>query len=144
MTNEYFMREALKEAHKALEKDEVPIGAVLTFNGRIVARGHNQVELLQDVTAHAEMLCITGASASFQSKYLSEYALYVTLEPCMMCASAIGWAQIGHLIYGARDEKKGYTLFGRSPLHPKCVVEHGILEEECSRLLKEFFKRKRN
>ncbi len=144
MTNEYFMKEALKEAHKALEKDEVPIGAVLVYNNRIVARGYNQVELLQDVTAHAEMLCITSASAAFQSKYLSDYSLYVTLEPCMMCAAAIGWAQIGRLVFGAFDEKKGYSLFGKSPLHPKCIVESGILQNECAQLLKDFFKSKRN
>ncbi len=141
MSNEYYMREALKEAHKAFEKDEVPIGSVLVYNKQIVARGHNQVELLQDITAHAEILCITAASAAFHSKYLTDYSLYVTLEPCMMCASAIGWAQISHLVFGAYDEQKGFTLYAPSPLHPKCLVEGGILQQECSVLLKDFFKK---
>lgn len=143
MTNEYFMREALKEAHKALEKDEVPIGAVLVYNDRIIARGHNQVEMLNDVTAHAEMLCITSAEAAFNSKYLPDYTLYVTLEPCIMCAGAMGWVQISKLVFGAYDEKKGYSLFGRSPLHPRCIVEGGVLQNECSELLKAFFRKKR-
>lgn len=143
MTNEYFMREALKEAYKALDKEEVPIGAVLVYGERIVARGHNQVELLNDVTAHAEMLCVTSASAAFQSKYLDDYTLYVTLEPCMMCAAAIGWAQISRLVFGAYDSKKGFSLYDKSPLHPKCIVEGGILQAECSELLTDFFKKRR-
>lgn len=139
----YFMSEALKEAKKALEKDEVPIGAVVVCKNQIVARGFNQVEMLHDVTAHAEMLAITSAANHFQTKYLSDCEIYVTLEPCMMCAAAIGWAQIKKIVYGAADEKKGFTLFSEKILHPKCKIEKGVLQEECSKLLKQFFLKKR-
>lgn len=139
----YFMQEALKEARKALEKEEVPIGAVIVCKNQIVARGFNQVELLHDVTAHAEILAITSAENHFQTKYLTDCEIYVTLEPCAMCASAIGWAQIKKLIYGAADDKKGFTKFSDKILHPKCKIEKGIMKEECSELLKQFFMKKR-
>jgi len=143
LPDEYYMREALKEAVYALEKDEVPIGAVIVSLGKIIARGHNQVELLKDVTAHAEMIAITSAANHFGSKYLTDCTLYVTLEPCMMCATAIGWAQIPRLVYGAVDEKKGFTLISKKVLHPKCEVVNGLLSDECSQLIKEFFRKKR-
>ncbi len=143
LPDEYFMREALKEARYALSKDEVPIGAVIVSNNRIIARGNNQVEMLKDVTAHAEMLAITAAANHFSSKYLTDCTLFVTLEPCMMCATAIGWAQISRLVYGASDEKKGFTLISKKVLHPKCEVKSGLLADEASELVKEFFRSKR-
>lgn len=143
LPDEYFMREALKEAKLALAKDEVPIGAVIVSNNKIIARGHNQVEMLKDVTAHAEMIAITAAANHFGSKYLTDCTLFVTLEPCMMCATAIGWAQISRLVYGASDEKKGFTLISKKVLHPKCEIENGLLADEASAMVKEFFKGKR-
>lgn len=134
---------AIKEAMQALEEDEVPVGAIMVSNNQIIGKGYNQVERLQDVTAHAEIMAITAAAGFFNSKYLKGCALYVTLEPCMMCAAAIGWAQVTQLVIGAMDLKKGFTLFTPSPLHPKTIVETGILEEECGNLVREFFKRKR-
>ncbi len=134
---------AIKEAMQALEEDEVPVGAIMVSNNQIIGKGYNQVERLQDVTAHAEIMAITAAAGFFHSKYLKGCALYVTLEPCMMCAAAIGWAQVTQLVIGAMDLKKGFTLFTPSPLHPKTIVETGILEEECGNLVREFFKRKR-
>jgi tRNA(adenine34) deaminase len=139
----YFMNEALKEAHKALDKDEVPIGAIIACKSKIVARGYNQVEQLHDVTAHAEMIAITSAENHFLTKYLTDCTLYVTVEPCMMCATAIGWAQIKRLVYAAPDEKKGFTIFTTKVLHPKCEIVQGVMEEECSTLIKQFFARKR-
>jgi len=141
--HEYFMSLALKEAKKALEEDEVPIGAIIVIQNQIIGKGYNQVERLNDVTAHAEIIAITAGSNYFNNKYLKDCTLYVTIEPCMMCAAAMGWAQIQKVIFGALDPKKGFTLFNPSPLHPKATVEGGILEEECAELVSEFFKRKR-
>ena len=140
----YFMREALKEAQKAALADEVPVGAVLVANDRIIARAHNQTEQLTDVTAHAEILAITAACNHLGAKYLPECTLYVTLEPCVMCAGALAWAQLGKLVYGAADEKKGFMRYGKEILHPKTVVAYGILEDESAELLKKFFQMKRS
>ncbi|MBM3404481.1 MAG: nucleoside deaminase [Bacteroidetes bacterium] len=142
-SDEYFMREALKEAHKALEKEEVPVGAVVVCNQRIIGRGHNLTETLHDVTAHAEMQAFTAASGFLGGKYLDECTLYVTVEPCLMCAGAAAWAQMGRIVYGASDEKKGYSLLQKPVLHPKTVVVSGILENECSVLMKDFFRKLR-
>lgn len=139
----YFMRQALAEATKAAELDEVPVGAVIVCGGRIIARAHNTTEQLKDVTAHAEILCITAASDYLGSKYLPECTLYVTLEPCVMCAGALQWAQLGRIVYGAGDEKRGFMRYGKTLLHPSSTVEFGILHEECGQLLKEFFRNKR-
>jgi tRNA(adenine34) deaminase len=139
----YFMRQALIEAQKAGERDEVPIGAVVVCQGRIIARGYNLTETLTDVTAHAEMQAITAAASFLGGKYLVDCTLYVTVEPCVMCAGALGWAQISRIVYGATDEKRGYTQYAPKALHPKTEVTSGILEEECSRLVKDFFKKKR-
>jgi tRNA(adenine34) deaminase len=138
------MLEALKEAQKAFEKDEVPVGAVVVCNNRIIARAHNLTETLNDVTAHAEMQAFTAAAAFLGGKYLDECTLYVTLEPCVMCAGASLWAQLGKLVYGADDEKRGYRLVNHPLLHSKTEVEQGILAGESARLLKEFFQRKRS
>ncbi len=143
-SDEYFMNEALKEARKAFEKDEVPVGAVVVCQNRIIARAHNLTETLNDVTAHAEMQAFTAASDHLGGKYLNECTLYVTLEPCVMCAGASFWARPGKIIYGASDEKRGYTLIQQSLLHPKTKVVHGLLETECSQLLTAFFTRKRD
>ena len=142
-TDEYFMREALKEARKALELDEVPVGAVIVCQDRIIGRGHNLTERLVDVTAHAEMQAFTAASNYLGAKYLDECTLYVTLEPCVMCAGAAFWTQVGRIVYGASDEKRGYTNANAGLLHPRTMVVPGILANECSGLLKEFFKSKR-
>jgi len=138
------MREALKEARKALELDEIPVGAVVVCKGRIIARGHNLTERLTDVTAHAEMQAFTAAANHIGGKYLSECTLYVTLEPCVMCAGAAFWTQIGKIVYGATDEKRGYHRINTSIVHPKTEVVMGVLEEECSQLLVDFFKNKRD
>lgn len=142
-SDEYFMNEALKEANKALERDEVPIGAVVVIENRIIARAHNLTETLHDVTAHAEMQAFTAASDYLGGKYLKECILYVTLEPCTMCAGAAFWAQIGKLVYGADDPKRGYRLIHERLLHPKTEVVSGILSEQSTNLLKKFFKMKR-
>ena len=142
-SDEYFMNEALKEAQKALEKDEVPIGAVVVCDNQIIARAHNLTETLNDVTAHAEMQAITAASSWLGGKYLSDCTLYVTLEPCVMCAGAIFWSQMGSVIYGADDEKRGYTLTGRQLMHPKTQIKKGILAPESTKVLKDFFRKKR-
>lgn len=139
----YFMKEALKEAQKAALADEVPVGAVLVANNRIIARAHNQTEQLTDVTAHAEILAITSACNHLGAKYLPECTLYVTLEPCVMCAGALQWAQIGKLVYGAADEKRGFMRYGKELLHPKTAVAYGIMEEKSAALLKKFFREKR-
>jgi tRNA(adenine34) deaminase len=139
----YFMNEALKQAHIAFERDEVPVGAVVVWNNRIIARSHNLTEALNDPTAHAEMQAITAATGTIGGKYLSECTLYVTLEPCIMCAGATFWAQLGKLVFGADDEKRGYSLVRQSFLHPKTVVQNGVLKEECSKLLKDYFLKKR-
>jgi tRNA(adenine34) deaminase len=142
-TDEYFMREALKEARKAFEKDEVPVGAVIVAGNRIIARAHNLTETLNDVTAHAEMQAITMAASFLGGKYLRECTLYVTLEPCLMCAGALYWAQIARIVYGAKDAKRGFSLNPSSPLHPATTLTTGILEKECAVLLTGFFKKKR-
>jgi tRNA(adenine34) deaminase len=139
----YFMQQAILEAKKAEVRDEVPIGSVIVCQGRIIARGHNLTETLTDVTAHAEMQAITAAAGFLGGKYLIECTLYVTMEPCVMCAGALGWAQISRIVYGASDEKRGFKRFAPQSLHPKTVVEFGVLEEECSNLVKDFFKKKR-
>lgn len=137
------MREALREARKALEKNEVPVGAVIVAGNRIIARAHNLTETLNDVTAHAEMQAITAAASYLGGKYLKDCTLYVTLEPCFMCAGALYWAQISRIIYGATDTKRGFSLNPVSPLHPATILLSGILEPECAALLTEFFKKKR-
>lgn len=139
----YFMNEALKQARMAFERDEVPVGAVVVWNNRIIARSHNLTETLNDPTAHAEMQAITAATSAIGGKYLNECTLYVTLEPCIMCAGATFWAQLGKLVFGADDEKRGYSLVRQSFLHPKTTVQRGILKDECSQLLKDYFLRKR-
>jgi tRNA(adenine34) deaminase len=141
--DEYFMRQALQEALLARKRDEVPVGAVIVCQGRIIARGHNLTETLTDVTAHAEMQAITAAAQFLGGKYLTDCTLYVTVEPCVMCAGALGWAQISRIVYGAPDEKRGYFRFAPNALHPKTEVVSGMLVEECSELMKEFFKGKR-
>lgn len=139
-----FMRAALDEARRACELDEVPIGAVVTCGGRIVGRGHNLTETLGDVTAHAEMQAITAAAATLGGKYLADCTLYVTVEPCVMCAGAIGWAQIKRVVYGCADPKRGYATFtSRPPFHPKAVITSGILADECAELMQRFFRSKR-
>ncbi len=139
----YFMKKAFDEAQIAFEKGEVPVGAVVVSQNKIIARGHNLTETLNDVTAHAEMQVITAATNLLGGKYLNECTLYVTLEPCVMCAGAIGWSQLGKLVYGASDSKKGYGLFASETLHKKTEVVSGILEKESSGLLKTFFRAKR-
>lgn len=140
---EHFMRAALNEANKAFNKQEVPVGAVVVCNDIIIARAHNLTETLKDPTAHAEMQAITAATNWLGGKYLTDCTIYVTLEPCAMCAGAIGWSQAPALIYGASDEKKGFTTITGSLLHPKTSVESGVLEEECRELLVRFFKSRR-
>jgi tRNA(adenine34) deaminase len=142
-SDEYFMKEALKEAHRAFERDEVPVGAVIVWNNRIIARAHNLTETLNDPTAHAEMQAFTAATNTIGGKYLDDCVLYVTLEPCVMCAGASCWAQLGKIVYGAEDEKRGYTRIRAQLIHLRTVVQGGVLKEECSRLLKDFFERKR-
>lgn len=141
--DEYFMQQALREARAALDEDEIPVGAVIVSNGSIIARAHNNTERLHDVTAHAEILAFTAAANMLGAKYLTGCTLYVTLEPCHMCAGAAGWTQISRIVYGASDPKRGFTLLTPSPLHPKTTVEGGLMKEECEALLKSFFQRKR-
>ncbi len=143
-TDEHFMREAFKEAQKAFDADEIPVGAVVVCNSKIIARAHNLTERLNDVTAHAEMQAITSAANYLGGKYLNECTLYVTLEPCVMCAGAIAWAQFGKLVFGASDTKKGFHLFSEKKLlHPKTEVITGVLEKDCGDIIKLFFQRKR-
>ena len=137
------MAEALKEAANAAAEDEVPIGAVVVCNGRIVGRGHNMTERLKDPSAHAEMIAITAATEALGGKYLDSCSLYVTVEPCPMCAGAMNWAQLGELVYGASDHKRGYTRFTPSLLHPKTKVKAGVMTEECGQAVSDFFKNKR-
>lgn len=139
----FYMQQALQEARKAMSEGEIPIGAVVVCRGDIIARGHNLTETLHDVTAHAEMQAITAASDNLGGKYLPECTLYVTVEPCVMCAGALGWAQIGRVVFGCADEKRGYQRFAPEALHPKTQVTAGILEEECRRLMQDFFKKVR-
>lgn len=143
-TDEYFMRLALKEAEMALSENEIPIGAVIVANdGKVIARAHNQTETLHDVTAHAEMLAITAAANQLGGKYLSGCTLYVTVEPCVMCAGAIGWAQISRIVYGCREEKRGFSRFAPQALHPRATITAGVLENDCKAVMQDFFKRKR-
>lgn len=138
-----YMRQALAEAQKAYDRGEVPVGAVVVCKDRIIARSHNLTETLNDVTAHAEMQAITAAANYLGGKYLSDCTLYVTVEPCVMCAGAIAWSQLGRLVFGAADEKRGYQKFAPQSLHPKTDVVQGVMEDECARLMKEFFQRRR-
>ena len=137
--DEKYMRLAIEEAKLALEADEVPIGAIIVAGGRIVGRGHNLVETLTDVTAHAEIQAITAAAATIGGKYLTDCTLYVTVEPCPMCAGALAWSQIGRIVYGASDTKRGYSTISNNMLHPRTVVTSGVLREECERLMSDFF-----
>lgn len=141
--DEKYMHMALEEARRALQQDEVPIGCVIVSHGQIVGRGHNLTETLQDVTAHAEMQAITAAAQTLGGKYLPDTTLYVTVEPCPMCAGAIGWAQVSRVVYGAADEKRGYNLLAPRVLHPKTTITTGILEQECRQLMQDFFRNKR-
>lgn len=141
--DEYFMKKAFSEALLAFEKDEVPVGAVVVSKGRIIARAHNLTETLNDVTAHAEMQAITAAANLLGGKYLNDCILYVTLEPCAMCAGALGWSQISKVVFGAFDEKRGYKKFAAKAIHPKTEVIGGVLKEECAEIIQEFFRRKR-
>ena len=143
MDDNYYMKLALKEAQKAQAADEIPIGAVIVCNDQVIAKAHNLTETLTDVTAHAEMQAITAASSMLGGKYLNQCTLYVTVEPCVMCAGAIAWAQLGRLVYGASDEKRGYTVFAPHALHPKTAVTSGVLEEDCAALMRQFFVGKR-
>ena len=142
-TDEQFMMKALAEAQQALAAGEVPIGAVIVSRGRIIARGHNLTETLHDVTAHAEMQAITAAANQLGGKYLTDCTLYVTVEPCIMCAGAIGWAQLSRIVYGASDEKRGYALYAPKAFHPKATVTKGVLEAECRQLMQDFFRQRR-
>ena len=138
-----YMRMALDEAQKALERDEVPIGAVIVCKGRVIGRGHNLTEALTDVTAHAEMQAITAAASTLGGKYLTDCTLYVTVEPCLMCAGALAWSQIARIVYGAADDKRGYHTQCDKPFHPKTIVTSGVLANECGKLMTDFFKKKR-
>ncbi|RIH66733.1 nucleoside deaminase [Mariniphaga sediminis] len=142
-SDEYFMKKAFSEALQAFEKGEVPVGAVVVANGKIIARAHNLTETLNDVTAHAEMQAITAAANLLGGKYLGDCTLYVTLEPCAMCAGALGWAQTGKIVYGASDPKRGFRKFAPKALHPKTELIGGVLETECSELMQEFFRERR-
>lgn len=142
-SDEHFMREAIKEAQKAFDADEVPVGAVVVCDNKIIARAHNLTERLHDVTAHAEMQAITSAANFLNGKYLNECTLYVTLEPCTMCAGALSWAQVKKIVYGAPDNKRGFNLIGNKVLHPKTEVVSGVLANDCAELIKTFFQKKR-
>lgn len=142
-SDEYFMRQALLEAQLAFEEDEVPVGCIITCRDKVIARTHNLTETLHDVTAHAEMQAITAAAEALGGKYLDTCTLYVTVEPCIMCAGAIGWSQMGRVVYGAHDEKRGFENFAPKAFHPKTEVVSGVLENECAELMKNFFKSKR-
>ena len=138
-----YMTMALAEAQKAFAMGEVPVGCVIVADGQVVGRGHNLTETLADVTAHAEMQAITAATNTLGGKYLTQCTLYVTVEPCVMCAGAIGWAQVQRVVYGASDEKRGFTVYASKALHPKCTVSSGVLEAECRELMQSFFAKKR-
>lgn len=142
-SDEHFMKLALAEAQKAQKEGEIPVGAVIVCNRMVIARAHNLTEALCDITAHAEMQAITAAASALGGKYLNECTLYVTVEPCVMCAGAIAWAQVGRLVFGAGDEKRGYQRYAPQALHPKTVVVKGVMADECATLMKEFFQRKR-
>ena len=141
--DEMYMRKALQEAEAAMAEGEIPIGAVIVCQDHVIARAHNLTETLHDVTAHAEMQAITQAANELGGKYLTDCTLYVTVEPCVMCAGALGWSQIPRVVYGCRDEKRGYSAFAPHALHPKCSVTVGVLEDECRQLMQDFFKNKR-
>lgn len=143
MSDEEYMRKALAEAEQAANEDEIPIGAIVTCRGRIIARSHNLTETLNDVTAHAEMQAITAAANALGGKYLQGCTMYVTVEPCPMCAGALGWSHISRIVYGTKDEKRGYSSYAPKVLHPKTEVTHGILEEDCRELMQNFFQNKR-
>lgn len=149
MTSEYYMQHAIREARKAFDEGEIPVGAVIVQGSSIIARGYNQVEKLNDSTAHAEIIALTSAFNFLGSKYLPEATLYVTIEPCIMCAGALYWSKVGRIVFGAGDEKNGsisrppYLTTGLSPFHPKTIIERGILKEECAGLMKSFFQQKR-
>ena len=143
ISDEYFMKKALKEAYRAQEIDEVPVGAVIVYENRIIAKGHNLTEKLTDFTAHAEMQVFTSASEFLNSKYLNKCTLYVTLEPCVMCAGAAYWTRIGRFVFGASDKRRGFERIKEPLLHPKTIVTRGVLEEECSQIISDFFKKKR-
>lgn len=142
-SDEHYMREALKEARYAMEKEEVPIGAVVVADNRIIARAHNLTQTLNDVTAHAEMQAITAAANYLGGKYLKDCTIYVTVEPCVMCAGALRWSQISRVVYGATDDKSGASTVGKSLYHPKTKIEYGLLEEDCKELMHHFFREKR-
>ena len=144
LNDDYFMKMALREAEEAVLKGEVPVGAVVVFQDRVIARAHNLTQTLHDVTAHAEMQAITSAADYLGSKYLQECILFVTLEPCVMCAGAMAWAQLGTLVYGAKDPKKGFTNLSENILHPKTTVRYGVFQEEATQILKTFFEKRRN
>lgn len=148
MEDQYFMKRALQEARLAFEEGEIPVGAVVVVNGTIIAKAHNQVELLKDVTAHAEVLALTSAFNRLGAKYLPEATLFVTLEPCLMCSGALYWSKIGRVVYGASDAKNGFSHYFskttlESPFHPKTMIEHGLMAEECAALMKQFFQERR-
>ncbi len=143
LSDSHFMDQALAEARKAYALDEVPVGAVIVLNGHIIARAHNQSEKLLDATAHAELLAITAASNHLGSKWLPECTMYVTLEPCIMCAGAIFWSRLGRLVYGASDDKRGFMHYGKSMLHPQTKLEYGVKHDECQEILQAFFRTKR-
>lgn len=140
----HFMKLAYAEAIRAFEKDEVPVGAVIVSNGKVIGRGHNLTETLNDATAHAEMLSFTAATNHIGGKYLNDCTLFVTVEPCAMCAAAAFWVQLGRLVYATSDPKRGYTTISNKLLHPKTVVESGLMSEECQKLMTDFFKKKRS
>lgn len=143
MDDNFYMRKALEEAKQAYAEGEIPVGAVMVCRDRIIAKTHNLTERLTDVTAHAEMQAITAAAGELGGKYLNECTLYVTVEPCIMCAGALGWSQLGRLVFGASDEKRGYQRFAPQALHPKTEVVRGVMEVECAQLMKDFFKSRR-
>ena len=143
LNDEHFMRQALVEAQQAYDRDEVPVGTVIVCQERIIARGHNLTETLHDVTAHAEMQAITSAANFLGGKYLTDCTIYVTVEPCVMCAGALGWAQISRIVYGAADEKRGFVRFAPHAIHPKTIVTGGVLADACSSMMKDFFLKKR-
>jgi tRNA(adenine34) deaminase len=142
-SDKHYMEQAIKQAKVAALKGEVPVGAIIVCDNKIIARAHNQTELLKDVTAHAEIIAITAAANFLGSKYLNECTLYVTLEPCVMCGGALQWAQLGRIVYGAADDKRGFMRFGKKILHPKTKIEYGVMEEECREQLQDFFQKKR-
>ncbi|HMR87872.1 MAG TPA: nucleoside deaminase [Saprospiraceae bacterium] len=142
-SDDYFMTQAIREAEKARDAGEIPVGAIVVCQKQIIARAHNQTQILNDVTAHAEIMAITAASSYLGNKYLHECTLYVTLEPCIMCAGALAWAQLDRVVYGASDEKRGFMRYGKELLHPKTKLEYGIKHDECAALMTEFFAQKR-